>query len=187
MYRAFLFKSFAADLKEARLKRKLTQAQLAASSGVRQATISRLEKQTGNDVNVATLEKLAAALHANLEIKITLAEVADAKPAPTPGQLKELTIYEVERLQRMRPDPLNPEPFDPFDPTDYFQKEIDEMQAAGKRVPDEFLPTKEEDKWAGRYTVTTIVDPRTGLQTDHIDFDTDDEEMMNAFMNGEFG
>ena len=100
MYRAFLFKFYAADLRKARKARKMTQAQLAEASGVRQATISKLEKQTSCDVNVATLEKLAAALHANLRIDLTLADIT-VKPVHTPKQLEDLTAYETERLQQL--------------------------------------------------------------------------------------
>ena len=127
MYRAFLFKFFAADLRRVRKARKLTQAQLAEASGVRQATISKLEKQTSCDVNVATLEKLAAALHANLRIDLTLAEVTK-KPTPvhTPTEWKELTTYELERLQNMSGRTLI--------------NEVVRLQDGGKYVPDEFFP-----------------------------------------------
>lgn len=125
MYRAFLFKFFAADLRRVRKARKLTQAQLAASSGVRQATISKLEKQTSCDVNVATLERLAAALHANLRIDLTLADVV-AKPVHTPKQLQDLTDYEIERLQQLSGNKLI--------------NEIIKLQDSGTWVPDEFLP-----------------------------------------------
>lgn len=125
MYRAFLFKFFAADLRRARKARKLTQAQLAEASGVRQATISKLEKQTSCDVNVATLEKLAAALHANLRIDLTLAEVTK-KPEPTPTEWRELTIYELERLRNMSGHTLI--------------NEVVRLQDGGKYVPDEFFP-----------------------------------------------
>jgi len=125
MYRAFLFKFFAADLRKARKARKLTQAQLAEASGVRQATISKLEKQTSCDVNVATLEKLAAALHANLRIDLTLADIT-VKPVHTPKQLEDLTAYETERLQQLSGNRLI--------------NEIVRLQDGGKWVPDEFLP-----------------------------------------------
>lgn len=125
MYRAFLFKFFAADLRKARKARKMTQAQLAASSGVRQATISKLEKQTSCDVNVATLEKLAAALHANLRIDLTLADVV-AKPVHTPKQHHELTTFEEERLRQLSGNKLI--------------NEIIRLQDSGKAVPEEFVP-----------------------------------------------
>jgi transcriptional regulator with XRE-family HTH domain len=125
MYRAFLFKFFAADLRKARKARKMTQAQLAEASGVRQATISKLEKQTSCDVNVATLEKLAAALHANLRIDLTLADIT-VKPVHTPKQLEDLTAYETERLQQLSGNRLI--------------NEIVRLQDGGKWVPDEFLP-----------------------------------------------
>lgn len=125
MYRAFLFKFFAADLRRVRKARKLTQAQLAEASGVRQATISKLEKQTSCDVNVATLEKLAAALHANLRIDLTLAEVTK-KPAPTPTEWQELTTYELERLRQLSGNRLI--------------NEVVRLQDGGKYVPDEFFP-----------------------------------------------
>ena len=127
MYRAFLFKFFAADLRRVRKARKLTQAQLAAASGVRQATISKLEKQTSCDVNVATLEKLAAALHANMEIKIALADIEPTKkPEPTQAQWEELTDYELERLQQLSGNRLI--------------NEVVRLQDGGKWVPDEFFP-----------------------------------------------
>ena len=127
MYRAFLFKFFAADLRRVRKARKLTQAQLAEASGVRQATISKLEKQTSCDVNVATLEKLAAALHANLRIDLTLAEVTK-KPTPvhTPTEWQELTTYELERLRQLSGNRLI--------------NEVVRLQDGGKYVPDEFFP-----------------------------------------------
>ena len=125
MYRAFLFKFFAADLRRVRKARKLTQAQLAEASGVRQATISKLEKQTSCDVNVATLEKLAAALHANLRIDLTLAEVTK-KPAPTQTEWRELTTYELERLRQLSGNRLI--------------NEVVRLQDGGKYVPDEFFP-----------------------------------------------
>lgn len=128
MYRAFLFKFFAADLRKARKARKMTQAQLAEASGVRQATISKLEKQTSCDVNVATLEKLAAALHANLRIDLTLADIAPTKkPEPTPKQTWELTEYELDRLRQLSGRQLI--------------NEIVRLQdEEGKFAPDEFLP-----------------------------------------------
>jgi len=127
VYRAFLFKFFAADLRRVRKARKLTQAQLAAASGVRQATISKLEKQTSCDVNVATLEKLAAALHANMEIKIALADIEPTKkPEPTQAQWEELTDYELERLQQLSGNRLI--------------NEVVRLQDGGKWVPDEFFP-----------------------------------------------
>ena len=127
MYRAFLFKFFAADLRRVRKARKLTQAQLAEASGVRQATISKLEKQTSCDVNVATLEKLAAALHANLRIDLTLAEVTK-KPTPvhTQTEWQELTTYELERLKSLSGNRLI--------------NEVVRLQDGGKYVPDEFFP-----------------------------------------------
>ena len=127
MYRAFLFKFFAADLRRVRKARKLTQAQLAEASGVRQATISKLEKQTSCDVNVATLEKLAAALHANLRIDLTLADiVAKPKPAPTQKQWQDLTEYELDRLRQLSGHSLI--------------NEVVRLQDEGKYAPDEFLP-----------------------------------------------
>jgi len=127
MYRAFLFKFFAADLRRVRKARKLTQAQLAEASGVRQATISKLEKQTSCDVNVATLEKLAAALHANLRIDLTLADIAaKPKPEPTQKQWQDLTAYEEERLRQLTGHTLI--------------NEVVRLQDGGKWVPDELLP-----------------------------------------------
>ena len=125
MYRAFLFKFFAADLRKARKARKLTQAQLAEASGVRQATISKLEKQTSCDVNVATLERLAAALHANLRIDLTLADIT-VKPVHTPKQTWELTEYELDRLRQLSGRQL--------------LNEVARLQDEGKFAPDEFLP-----------------------------------------------
>lgn len=157
LYRSFSFTYVARHLKHARIRRKITQAQLAKASGVRQATISKLEKQTGNDVNLATLEKLAAALHANMEVKITLADIEPTqKPVPTGNQLKELNMYEIERLNRL--------------PT--------------QGGPTEAPP----NKWAGRYTTTTYINPDTGARTDEIVLDDpNDEELMQACMNGELG
>lgn len=55
------------QFRDARLASGLSQRQLAGSSGVRQADISRIERGAGNPTE-ATLQRLASALHKRLEL-----------------------------------------------------------------------------------------------------------------------
>ncbi len=55
---------------EARIKKGLTQKQLASKIGTKQSVISRLESGNANP-SVAFLKKLAEALDSNLQIKFT--------------------------------------------------------------------------------------------------------------------
>ncbi len=107
MYVAFDYKHLASAITRVRKLRKLTQAQLAAACGMNQTTISRLENPANkHSVTLATLNKVAAALGTNMRVVFQPAEAETLaqptrKPEPTPKQLKELSIYEAERLQRM--------------------------------------------------------------------------------------
>ncbi|MBI9020501.1 MAG: helix-turn-helix transcriptional regulator [Verrucomicrobia bacterium] len=58
----------ARDLREARKRNHLTQAQLAERMGTTQSVVSRVEK--GSNVSLETLARYAAACGARLEVKI---------------------------------------------------------------------------------------------------------------------
>jgi DNA-binding XRE family transcriptional regulator len=62
-------------IKEARLKRKLTQEQLGKLIGVQKAQISKLESNSKN-VTLATLLKVFNALHAKVNLNIELENAA---------------------------------------------------------------------------------------------------------------
>lgn len=160
LYRAFSFAYCARQLKQARKLRKLTQAQLATSSGVRQATISKLEKQTSCDVSLVTLERLAAALHANLRVDFTLAETPSVKPQPTPFEAKQLSDWEYERLEEIG-------------------RRFDAAHAAKQEAKEEPNP------WAGRYTKTVEYGEDGTSYVEEFHFDQTDEELMEAFQRGE--
>lgn len=61
--------SFISQLIEARTKRGLTQAQLAAKVGTKQSAIARIESGSAN-ISIAQLEKLTQALDSQLVIRI---------------------------------------------------------------------------------------------------------------------
>lgn len=130
MYVAFDYKHLASAITRARKLRKLTQTQLAAACNTDQATISRLENPANkHSVTLASLNKVASALGANMRVVFEPAEAETLAPHPakkpklSPSGLKELTIFEVDRLNRIHPD--------------YLRRELKELREAGKRVPDE--------------------------------------------------
>ena len=56
------------ELNEARKRRHLTQAELAALTGLRQEALSRFERGRGNDFSLAKLLRLAQALGYDLQL-----------------------------------------------------------------------------------------------------------------------
>lgn len=93
MYAVFDYKFLASDITRVRKQRKLTQTQLAAACGMNQTTISRLENPDNkHSVTLATLNKVAAALGANMRVVFkpaeadTLTQLPTKKPQPTPFQ-----------------------------------------------------------------------------------------------------
>ncbi len=59
--------SLGSQLKDARNRQGLTQAELAERAGVSRPTVARVE--SGDDVSTATLEKVAAALGLTIELR----------------------------------------------------------------------------------------------------------------------
>lgn len=69
-------------LRELRTASGLSQVELGRRAHVRQATISRLERGPVHVLDLAVLDRLAAALHVQPVLLLGWSETAPAKPAP---------------------------------------------------------------------------------------------------------
>ncbi len=152
----YSYKQVADVIRTARKSKGWTQVQLAEACKMHIAFVTRLEGGSDKNVTLNTLVKLAEGM--GLHFSINMSE--------TPYE-KRVYVKSTEEDQNERA-----------------------AKARARRLMSQVITTtKDADKvltgkWAGRYSTTRVVQPDGEVEV-IFDFDMADEELLDAFLNGE--
>lgn len=152
----YSYKHVADAIRTARKAMCMTQVQLAEACNMHIAFITRLEGSADKNVTLNTLAKVAAGMGLRLDIQLT----------EEPYEKRSFLEPEIE---------------------DLLEKTVKhEAKRMAQQVTEAAKdPAYREGKWSGRYT-RRVIEDANGETSIAFDFDVTDDELMDAFMNGEF-